>query len=257
MRAALLVLLLASCRQIFGLHELAGKHDDARGSTSDALDSDAVGDGSIVDGLPDAPPGTYRVIGTLYGLYGGSLVIANVGSGANDSQGLSADGPFTFLVAVNAAYDITVTALPPGASCKVFNETGTSSGPDVTNVIAACRTQDILCDTAGVCDKLNSMEYCCQTPAMTYSCNVTGGGSPCPGPVINCDDTADCGSSNICCGYVSAGAVSSTGCSPPAACLSNGTNVILCDPTSATPCPSGNCVPSTLTGAPRGFFQCQ
>jgi hypothetical protein len=70
---------------------------------------------------------------------GGTLILAN---GA-DLAPVQADGGFTFPMKVlsNRAYNVTVSAAPPGKTCPVTNGSGTVTNADVTNVSVVCVPQ--------------------------------------------------------------------------------------------------------------------
>ncbi|MEB0230939.1 MULTISPECIES: hypothetical protein [unclassified Undibacterium] len=79
--------------------------------------------------------------GTVTGLgnsttSGGTLVLRNEG---NFVQQLTVDGPFSFKVASNASYTISVATQPAQVNCAVANGTGTmTSDAAVTNIAVTC-----------------------------------------------------------------------------------------------------------------------
>jgi hypothetical protein len=79
----------------------------------------------------------YQIGGTVTGLSGAGLVLANNNSG---NLAVSASGPFTFTPGLpsGATYDITVKVHPNGQSCAVTRGTGTVGTAAVTDVTVAC-----------------------------------------------------------------------------------------------------------------------
>ena len=256
MRAAVLLFVLAGCRQIFGLHELATPPAQDSSDDSKLIDVPAVNDARIdalFDARPDAPPGLFRIGGTLYGLYGGSLGIRD---NTTDNLTLMADGSFTFngLLHNSDTYQVEVAALPPGGqSCSIENGTGTVMNADVTNIIASCRTADIMCATSG-CTK--QVQECC----VGGTSHCQNAGQACPGAVLGCDDTGDCDQTMLplyCCAAVTTGnAIMQSSCLKASNCPSN---KFLCDPATGTDCPAGTgtCQPAVISGLPAGYFECR
>jgi len=92
--------------------------------------------GSGGAGAPPGP-GTYTIGGTVAGLTGTGLVIADNGT---DTLTITANGSFTFKTAVSGAYSVTIQTQPtnPAQTCGVLNGTGTATA-NVTNVEVACQ----------------------------------------------------------------------------------------------------------------------
>jgi hypothetical protein len=83
----------------------------------------------------------FTIGGTLSGLRGSGLVLANNGS---DFFSPTADGPFTFPTAVVSGrpYNVTVQSPPsrPLQICRVFDGSGVVSDTNVTNITVNCLT---------------------------------------------------------------------------------------------------------------------
>lgn len=77
--------------------------------------------------------------GTVKGLTTDSLSTITLGNEANFTSSLNADGPFSFKVASNGSYNISVLRQPNPVNCTVVNGTGkmTSETP-VTNISVTC-----------------------------------------------------------------------------------------------------------------------
>jgi hypothetical protein len=84
--------------------------------------------------------GDAYVGGTVSGLPASTSVVLQ--NNATDTLTVSANGNFTFATALesSSAYSVTVLTHPAGATCTVFNGSGTidSNGSDVSNVTVTC-----------------------------------------------------------------------------------------------------------------------
>ena len=80
---------------------------------------------------------TYTIGGAVLGLNAGGTVVAVLGT---VNLSLTSNGPFTFPVPIadNTNYTVSIGTMPTGQSCGVFNETGTISSANVTNVGVYC-----------------------------------------------------------------------------------------------------------------------
>jgi hypothetical protein len=251
MRLAVLVLVLASCRQIFGLHELADQKDAGHDAAVDAAP------------LADVPVGYYRVGGTVTGLTMTGLKLELVeASEMLDVTGTS----FTFATGLrNGPYTVMIAQQPLPQTCTLANATGTIADADVTNVAVTCsggRPAGIQCTAQQTCVPID--ERCCAGTG-TFGCATSD--SICQGGQVDlrCDDAADCMSGQFCCaGYDGANNVVGSSCASNNQVCGQpnpGGIVWLCDPGAAAPCPTGmgftQCTPSTLNGLPAGYYQCQ
>jgi sugar lactone lactonase YvrE len=82
---------------------------------------------------------TFTVGGTVSGLTGAGLVLANTNPGATDLLPVGSDGPFTFPAQPDGtSYRVTVRDRPAGQSCAVAGGEGTVSGGDLTGVTVTC-----------------------------------------------------------------------------------------------------------------------
>lgn len=113
------------------------------GATPDGATPDGdLPDGAIPDGgLPDtAVPETFTLAGTVSGLVGTGLVLAN---GADTVSVASAAPGFSFEAeyALSAAYEVVVQTQPtsPAQTCTVTSSMGTFAA-DVTDVAVTCTT---------------------------------------------------------------------------------------------------------------------
>ena len=101
--------------------------------------SGAVGAANVTGVAVSCSTNTYTVGGSVSGLIGSGLALADNGGDALD---VSADGSFTFAtpVASGAAYAVTVTAQPgnPSQACTVANGAGMVGAANVANVSVAC-----------------------------------------------------------------------------------------------------------------------
>jgi hypothetical protein len=84
----------------------------------------------------DVAAGTYSVGGTVSGL-SGTVVLQD--NGGNDLS-VSSNGSFqfTYLLADNASYDVTVATYPSGQTCTVANGSGAIADGNATNVAVSC-----------------------------------------------------------------------------------------------------------------------
>jgi hypothetical protein len=82
-------------------------------------------------------PALYSLGGTVSGLTGSGLVLADGGYTVDVSAGA---GSFAFgpIQAVNSTYDVTVNTQPTGETCTVAMGTGTMGSANVDNVAVAC-----------------------------------------------------------------------------------------------------------------------
>jgi 6-phosphogluconolactonase (cycloisomerase 2 family) len=85
----------------------------------------------------NAPVINYSVGGSVSGLTGSGLVLANNGG---NNLAIGANGAFTFtqLIATGANYAVTVATQPAGQNCTVAQGTGAVAGANVTNVAVTC-----------------------------------------------------------------------------------------------------------------------
>lgn len=97
-------------------------------------------DGANVENIAvtctDLPPTTFLVGGTVTGLAGGTLILAN----GEDELQITTDGPFTFQTAVadGGTYNVTIKSQPSGGFCTIENGSGTVTGANVSNVAVTC-----------------------------------------------------------------------------------------------------------------------
>jgi len=99
----------------------------------------ACGGGGGNDDPPPPPAPTYTVGGTVTGLTGTGLVLANNGG---NNLSISANGAFAFTTALasGATYAVTVITQPsaPAQTCTVANGSGTVASANITNVTVTC-----------------------------------------------------------------------------------------------------------------------
>lgn len=260
MRRVAVLVLLAGCRQIFGLHELAardGGSGDAPGGGSDARDS-AVD--AIADAYPDAPAGFFRVGGMVTGLATPATLVLRDNGG--DDLTLHANGAFQFATPIQTglAYAVTVHTQPRDQNCVVSNGTGMIGSSDVASVTVSCSAQLGIECNGTVCDP-STLLCCSQTSGFSCVSNQT---SQCATDVpIECDDARECPGQYCCAAYDGTNKLKSGLCSTGAshACQSpiGGSSTYFCDPDDiAGTCPAGftRCIPSTITGVPPGYYQC-
>jgi hypothetical protein len=102
--------------------------------------SGTVADHDVVDVVITCALRQFTIGGTITGLRGSGMVIANNGG---DRFNPTADGPFTFPTAVlsGSSYNVTVTNPPilPLQRCDVTNGSGTVTEANITNVEISCR----------------------------------------------------------------------------------------------------------------------
>jgi hypothetical protein len=105
------------------------------GDATQAGSSDASGCGTA-DAGDGSPPTTFAVAGSVIGLTGTGLVLANNGG---DTLPISANGCFSFSMPVDsgAAYDVTIQTQPTGPTCTVFNGSG-AAGPYEPSLVVTC-----------------------------------------------------------------------------------------------------------------------
>lgn len=79
---------------------------------------------------------TFDVGGNVSGLTG-TLILEN--NGGNDET-ITINGSYTFDTSINDGdtYAVTIEVQPAGQTCSVFNDSGTVSGADITNVDIVC-----------------------------------------------------------------------------------------------------------------------
>ena len=80
---------------------------------------------------------THSVGGTVFGLTGTGLVLAN---NYTDTLAVTADGPFTFAteLAEGETYSVKIANRPSGQGCTITNGSGTIGTVDVTDVSVIC-----------------------------------------------------------------------------------------------------------------------
>jgi large repetitive protein len=109
------------------------------GSTTDG--SAATGGSAATDGGKDGPVGPFSVGGTLSGLAGSGLILAD---GAGHQLTITANGVFTFpnKLAAGSAVAVTATQQPtsPSQVCTVTGGTIASLSQNVTAIVVACVT---------------------------------------------------------------------------------------------------------------------
>ena len=100
--------------------------------------SGTVGSADITGVTVSCAMNSYTVGGTVSGLAGSGLVLAN----GSDNVAVSANGTFTFPspVASGAAYAVAINTQPGGQSCSVGGGSGTMGSSNVTNVAVTCTT---------------------------------------------------------------------------------------------------------------------
>lgn len=220
------------------------------GDLSGSVANQCVGAQVPVDAPPDAPAGFHHVGGTVSGLSGSGLVLRDNGS---DDLAVSASGPFTFATALmmGQTYSVSVGMQPSVGICNIAMGTGTIASADVTNVAVSCTSggdPGIFCGGTTFCTK--GTQVCCN-PQGGASCTTS---AACSGSKMTCDDAADCGGGTpICCSRLNGGGVyQSTQCQ--SSC--GAPNVIMCDPTAASPC-AGALTCKPFSKLPSGYYACQ
>jgi len=85
----------------------------------------------------DGPVTTYALSGSVSGLAGTGLMLADRGVAVTVSSGATS---FTFGSVLNAgsSYAVTVQSAPDGLTCSVANGVGTAGTADVSNVAVTC-----------------------------------------------------------------------------------------------------------------------
>lgn len=109
----------------------------------------------------------YNVQGNITGLSGGESVTLQINGGGNQTI-TNPTSTFSFSLADESAYAVTVLSQPTGKGCKVTNGTGTLAGATVTNVVVACGP----C-TDGNGDKQITVSW---TASRSYDVNTAAGG---------------------------------------------------------------------------------
>jgi N-acetylneuraminic acid mutarotase len=99
--------------------------------------SGTVGAANVASVQVSCVVNTYSVGGTITGLQGSGLVLANGNDTVSPASGATS---FTFPtpVASGMTFAVTVESSPKGQACQVTNGTGTMSDAAVTNVVIAC-----------------------------------------------------------------------------------------------------------------------
>lgn len=99
--------------------------------------SGTVGGADVNDILVACITNPFTVGGTVTGLVGGELVLAN---NEGDELTISTDGAFVFELPLEdgSAYAVSIHTQPAGQVCTVLNATGALSGSDVTTVAVTC-----------------------------------------------------------------------------------------------------------------------
>ncbi len=98
-----------------------------------------VGTAAVSDIVVACTPLAFTVGGSVTGLTGAGLVLAN----GNDTVAVASGATgFTLPAALaqGAGYTVTVKTQPAGEQCSLVNSTGTIAGANVTNVAVACAT---------------------------------------------------------------------------------------------------------------------
>ena len=85
----------------------------------------------------DRPVTTYALSGSISGLAGTGLVLADRGATVTMDSGATS---FTFgsVLDAGSAYAVTVQSAPDGLTCSVANGVGTAATGDVSNVVITC-----------------------------------------------------------------------------------------------------------------------
>ena len=168
----------------------------------------------------------FTVGGNVTGLVG-TVMLQNNGT---DTITIANSGGFTFQtpIASGTGYDVTVSSQPATQTCTVSRGTGAVGNGNVTNVAVSCKNNDpgIRCGS-GYCDV--GSQVCCSVGSGPFC-----GNAGCSGAAA-CDDAADCGMGQVCCGQTNGGQNKFDG----AYCTSGSCGWILCDPNAQNPCPGG------------------
>ncbi len=119
-----------------------------RNSTIGLLALSSLWLGALATGCGGKPaPAKYQIGGTVSGLQGSGLVLAN---GAEELP-ISANGPFAFPTTVESGtgYSVTVRTQPtsPYQLCTVTGGSGSVAGADVSSIVVSCPTPG--CQTVG------------------------------------------------------------------------------------------------------------
>jgi len=111
---------------------------------SAASGSGTVGSANVtsvtVSCVPNAPPAsTYAIAGTISGLTGAGLVLANAGGTVSPAASASS---FTFptQLTTGTAYSVTVQTQPAGQTCSAARGSGTVGSANITSVAITCVT---------------------------------------------------------------------------------------------------------------------
>lgn len=106
--------------------------------------SGTVGAGAVRTVTVTCATNTYALGGTVVGLEGDRVVLAN----SSDTVVVESDGAFVFptRIASGGTYDVRVRTHPeePAQACTVANGTGTVTSADVTNVTVTCERRRFL-----------------------------------------------------------------------------------------------------------------
>ncbi len=203
---------------------------------------------------------TFTIGGTVSGLTG-TLVLRNNG-GDNKTNTTNGAYSFTTPIASGMIYAVTRLTNPSGQTCTISNANGTVQGANITNANATCVNAGvdpgIRCSTGVFCNP--TTQFCCFDTALGSGTCLANGAS-CNRIDLPCDSRADCGGTNVCCARTSQangnlGAVTCEASEAVCEAMPGMNNYDLwCDPSAATPCPTGKtCTGST--GFP-GYFKCQ
>jgi len=240
MRAlAIVVVLVAGCDKKFN-PEYCIKHGD-----DPTYAQYCHPDANLIDAkIPDGPPNTYRILLSVSGL-NGTVVLQNNGG---DDLTVTADGPYYFSMTVltGAMYEVTVKTQPASQTCMVAMGTGTVHDADVMGIVVTCAGDPgIRCGTT----------TCVLGDSCCYGTSMCAGVTGCTSLLMHCDDSADCGGTNVCCGELNNGNMPKDAvCKATVGdCRSgNANNEILCDPNA----PGGDaaCVAAVLTCRPAIKF---
>lgn len=107
----------------------------SKSGTSKLTDFQLFNTTAIASGSTSATK-TYTIGGTISGLHGALVVQNNSGAPLTITQ----NGPFTFPIAVESTYDVSIKTQPTGQTCVVSNGTGTISKSNITSVLINCTT---------------------------------------------------------------------------------------------------------------------
>ena len=97
----------------------------------------SVGGAPIESVTVNCAPNTYTVGGTIIGLAGEAVILANNGG---DELTVSANGSFAFATPLTTgdAYEVTVAVQPGGQTCAVTSGAGVVASANVSNIAVTC-----------------------------------------------------------------------------------------------------------------------